>query len=373
MTVTNTNTATNTKTHTATKTTNTKARTHIRTWSATTLIAAVALTAACSAAQDKGAAQPLTGQGINNNGLPTAPTAKSPTPCGREATEATWPGGTLPGPKDPVPAGGTLDKIRKRTFLIAGIDLNTYLFSYDPHHTNEPQGFDVDIAKAMARAIFGEDGHIQFRMVTLADPTTGEYAQLHNGNIDMAVHTTTITCARMQGDQHMSFSNPYYITEQKLLMPLGDDGKPQKFGLADLKGTGKKVCATLNSTAVDTIKKQAGEDAVYQAPYALDCLALLQQGKVDAVFTDDALLRGMEAQDPHVARTTAPPVQIQPYGIVTNYVSPDKPNDLTPFVNTALANLIADNGPDGWKNLYAHDLQTPPNGLPQIPDQYPLG
>jgi polar amino acid transport system substrate-binding protein len=326
----------------------------------------VGLTAACSASKGS-SVTPRGGEGIGDNAIPGAP-GFTPKPCGPEATSAVWQG-PLPGPKDPVPEGGTVDKIRKRGFLIAGIDLNTYLFSYDPHHTNEPQGFDVDIAKAMARAVFGEDGHIQFRMVTLADPTTGEYAQLHSGNIDLAVHTTTITCARMQGDRRMSFSNPYYLTEQTLLMPLGADGKPQNATLESLKGTGKKVCATLNSTAVDTIKQKAGEDAAYQAQYALDCLALLQEREVDAVFTDDALLRGMEAQDPHVHRTTAAPVQTQPYGIVTNY-DPTKPNDLTPFVNTALAKLIADR--DGWDVLFAHDLGGPVPPHPKTPDQYPL-
>lgn len=344
----------------------------IRSWAAVAVVAAVGLTAACSESKEgKGPSVPFAGEGINNNALPNAPTA-SPQPCGPQATSATWPGGSLPGPKDPVPAGGTLEKIRNRGFLIAGIDLNTYLFGYDPHHTNQPQGFDVDIAKAMARAIFGEDGHIQFRVVTLADPKTGEYAQLAAGNVDLVVRTTTITCARMQGNQRMSFSNPYYTAEQKLLMPLGPDGQPQSTALADLKGKGKKVCATKNSTAIDTIRQQAGDDAVYEAANALDCLALLQEDQVDAVFTDDALLRGMAAQDPHVALTTAPPVQRQPYGIATAYDAA-KPNDLTPFVNTALANLIADNGKNGWKSLYASDLQTQPTGLPEIPSQYPLG
>ncbi|GAA1996072.1 hypothetical protein GCM10009838_71330 [Catenulispora subtropica] len=349
----------------------TKQRKRIRAWGAVAVVTAVGLTAACSSSKEmKGSPSvPRAGEGIGNNAIPGAPAAP-PTPCGKEATAAAWQG-PLPGPHDAVPAGGTLDQIRKRGFLVAGIDLNTYLFSYDPHHTNEPQGFDVDIAKAMARAIFGEDGHIQFRMVTLADPKTGEYAQLHSGNIDLAVHTTTITCARMQGPKRMSFSDPYYLTDQTLLMPLGADGKPQAATLESLKGTGKKVCATLNSTAVDTIKLKAGDDAAYQAPYALDCLALLQEDQVDAVFTDDALLRGMEAQDPHVHRTTAPAVQTQPYGIVTNY-DPAKANDLTPFVNTALANLIADPGPNGWDSLFANDLGKPVAPHPKAPDQYPL-
>jgi polar amino acid transport system substrate-binding protein len=355
-------------------------RRHIRmrAWAAVAVVAAVGLTAACGA-DNKGASgsaiEPRAGQGIGAGALPNTPKTP-PTPCGPETTAAVL-NGPLPGPNDPVQPGGTLDKIRKRGFLIAGIDLNTELFGYDPQHNNNPQGFDVDIARAMARAIFGSDGHIQFRVVTLGDPKTGEYAQLHAGNVDLVVQTTTITCARMQGPERMSFSNPYYTAELRLLMPLGDDGKAQNMSLADLKGkidqNGKpmQVCATLNSTPVAEIKKTLGDASVFQVANALDCLADLQQGEVDAVYTDDALLRGMESQDPHVAMTTAPAGESQPYGIVTNYTSP--PNDLTPFVNTALASMIQDTGPNGWHTLFATDLHSQPTSPPKIPAKYPLG
>ncbi|MBS2552309.1 glutamate ABC transporter substrate-binding protein [Catenulispora sp. NL8] len=342
----------------------------LRTGGVAVVVAAVALSAACSSPGGASkAVMPRPGQDVAPGGLPNAPKAP-PTPCGPSATAAAL--NALPGPNDPVAPGGTLDKIRKRGFLIAGIDVNTELFGYDPQHNNNPQGFDVDMAKAVARAIFGADGHIQFRVVTLADPTTGEFAQLHAGNIDLAVETTTITCARMEGANRMNFSNPYYTAQLRLLMPLGDDGNPQKTSLAQLKGTGTKVCATLNSTPVDIIKKTLGDSAAVQVPNALDCLADLQQDQVGAIYTDDALLRGMASQDPHVAMTTAPGGQDQPYGIATNF-DPKTPNDLTPFVNTVLANMIQDPGPNGWRSLFAKDLGSQPGSLPVIPPAYPLG
>ncbi|MEY9856538.1 polar amino acid transport system substrate-binding protein [Catenulispora sp. GAS73] len=350
----------------------------VRTWAAAAVVAAVGLTAACGA-ENKGTSGsvmvPRSGQGIGAGGVPSG-TPFKPTLCGPEATAAAV--NPLPGPNDQVAPGGTLDKIRKRGFLIAGIDLNTELFGYDPQHDNNPQGFDVDIARAMARAIFGSDGHIQFRVVTLGDPKTGEYAQLHAGNVDLVVQTTTITCARMQSPTPLSFSNPYYTAELKLLMPLGDDGKPQSASLAGLKGVKTadgsqvKVCATLNSTSAAEILRVLGKAGTFTAANALDCLADLQQGLVGAIYTDDALLRGMESQDPHVKMTTAPAEEEQPYGIVTNHPASGT-NDLTPFVNTALANLIQDTGPNGWRSLFANDLGSQPKSLPQIPQHYPLG
>lgn len=344
----------------------------MRLWGAAAAVVAVGLAGACSSTKGESGAVsvPRSGQGIGPGALPNAPSVP-PKACGPEATAATW-NGPLPGPNDPVPAGGTLDKIRQRKFLIAGIDLNTELFGYDPQHDNNPQGFDVDMARQIARAIFGSDGHIQFRVVTLGDPKTGEYAQLHAGNVDLVVQTTTITCARMQGAQRMSFSNPYYTAQLKLLMALGDDGKPQSASLESLKGKNVKVCATANSTSIGEIGQVLGKANAFPAPNALDCLAYLQQDEVGGIFTDDAILLGMTRQDPHVAMTTAPAEEKQPYGIVTNYDA-GKANDLTPFVNTALANMIQDSGPNGWRSLFAKDLGIQPTSLPEIPAQYPLG
>jgi polar amino acid transport system substrate-binding protein len=341
------------------------------------LLGAVALigtTAACGSSKGapSSAAKPAPGEGIGPGGVPSGGANAPAQPCHSDATAAAWQGG-LPAPGGAMPSGSTMAKIQQRGFLVAGIDMSTWLFGYDPNHTNVPQGFDVDIAKEIAKAIFGDadPDHIKFQVVTLADPATGEVAQLDAGNVDVVVRTTTITCARLQ---NVRFSNPYYTAQQKLLMPIGADGQPQKLGLADMKG--KKVCATLNSTALGTIGKVAGPAAEYPAANALDCLAYLQQGKVDGVFTDDAILRGMEAQDPKVKITTAAAsaADNQPYGIVT--AKNPKTADFTQFVNSVLANIMTPQGgqpTSQWATLFANDLHTVPAGTPEIPADYPLG
>jgi polar amino acid transport system substrate-binding protein len=332
-------------------------------------VALLATTAACSSS--KGAASkapggPLAGEGIGPGGVPTGGPTGAPQPCHGDATTAnTWQG-SLPAAGSAMPSGSTMAKIQQRGFLVAGIDMSTWLFGYDPNHTNVPQGFDVDIAKEIAKAIFGDanPNHIKFQVVTLADPTTGEIAQLNATNVDVVVRTTTITCARLA---NANFSNPYFTARQKLLMPIGADGKAQKLGLADM--TGKQVCATKNSTALMTIAKVAGAAAAYPAANALDCLAYLQQGKVDGVFTDDSILLGMEAQDPKVKITTAQTsaTDDQPYGIVTAKAN----TDMAQFVNGVLANIL---GSGQWSKLvFANGLQTSQSDTPKIPADYPLG
>jgi polar amino acid transport system substrate-binding protein len=71
----------------------------------------------------------------------------------------------------------------------------------------------------------------------------------------------------------------------------------------------------------------------------------LQQGEVDAISTDDAILAGLAAQDPqtHIVGTTD--LEAEPYGIGIAQSHPD----LVRFVNGVLDQLRADGG---WAALY---------------------
>lgn len=45
----------------------------------------------------------------------------------------------------------TLDQIKQRDKLIAGVKYDTRLFGYKDPNTGQVEGFDVDIAKALAK------------------------------------------------------------------------------------------------------------------------------------------------------------------------------------------------------------------------------
>lgn len=331
------------------------------------LAAAAAATALLATGCSGGTAKPLAGEGIAV--LPTSGSATPAQPCGPEATSAAW-DGALPAP-GALPSGGRIGQIVKAGHLTVGIDVNTELFGYDPNHTGIPQGFDIDIAKLVGRAIFPDfdsnPSRIEYRVVTLAGAQNGELAQLNAGQVDLVVRTTTITCARLQ---NVNFSNPYYIAAQRLLMPLGTNGQPQSLSLADLKGKKMKVCATANSTALKTIAATIGDTEAVGAENALDCLVLLEQHQIDGISTDDAILAGMAAQDPRVAITTAKPINSQPYGILTAKGPDGGKTDLTLLVNSVLAHAIADGE---WKSLYENDLHTAAGDPPTAPVHYPLG
>jgi polar amino acid transport system substrate-binding protein len=241
-----------------------------------------------------------------------------------------------------MPAGTTMAEIQQRGRLIAGVDQNSYLFGYRDPIKGDLSGFDVDIAREIARAIFGDfddDSKIEFRPMTSAQ----RIPKLKSGEVDLVVRTFTINCERRKD---IEFSSEYYRSEQKVL--VGRDSKVT--GLADLGG--RKVCAAKDSTSIRRIANAVPKPVPIQVANWSDCLVLLQLGQVEAISTDDTILTGMLAQDPGT-KVVGPPLSTEPYGIGL----PKANTDMVRFVNGVLERLRTDGT---WATIYQNNLGPPP-------------
>ncbi|GIJ61776.1 glutamate ABC transporter substrate-binding protein [Virgisporangium aurantiacum] len=300
-------------------------------------IAAVLLVAGCTAAQkptdpaDTTPVQPRPAGVQDPAVLPSAP----PSTATCDPLASLRPG-ALPPPGQP-PAGSTMARIAQRGRLIVGVSQNTYLFGHRDAKTGELVGFEVDLAKEVARALFGDPTKIQFRSMTAAE----RIPALMNGDVDLVVRAMTMTCDRWQ---QISFSTEYYTGGQRLLVPVDSPVKT----IDDMGG--KKVCAATGSTNITAIAAAKSKPIPVAAPDALDCMVLLQQGQIDAVSSDDAILAGFAAQDP-ATRVVGPAFAAAPYGIGIA-----KPNaDLVRFVNGVLDKVRADGT---WTAIYNRWLTT---------------
>jgi polar amino acid transport system substrate-binding protein len=251
------------------------------------------------------------------------------------------------GPPSVTP-GSFMAKIRARGYLIAGVDQSTYHFGFLNPLDGNIEGFDIDMIKAVADAIFGNPNKVEYKAISDAQ----RIPDLVNGSVDIVAHTMTITCARLE---QVDFSSVYFVAHQRVLVP---DNSPATDGLADLGG--QKVCATAKSDSATFI---AGYRASVNAnpilvtvPYWTDCLVLLQQGQVAAISTDDSILAGLEAQDPFT-KIVGPELTNEPYGLAISKQHPD----FVRFVNAVLAQERAD---DAWATSYYHWVGTP---VPQPP------
>ena len=250
-----------------------------------------------------------------------------------------------PGPVPPqgaMPPGSTMAAIQERGRLIVGVDQNTFMFGFRDPTTGQLEGFDIDLALEIARAVFGDPDRIDLRVV---DAGQRESA-LESGQVDVVVRTFSITCERKQ---KVDFSTTYYYANQRILAPKdsGIDSVPDLLG--------KRVCAVSGTTSLVRLFALTPRPTVIGVSNWTDCLLMLQQGQVDAISTDDAVLKGLARQDPNV-EVVGPSLGVEPYGVGVKKSN----DDLVRFVNGVLEQVRADGT---WERLYdrwLHSLGSSP-------------
>jgi polar amino acid transport system substrate-binding protein len=258
----------------------------------------------------------------------TAPPAVSEPDCG-DPVASLRPSGPA---TTTVPSGSLMAEIRERGSLRVGVDVATMqLSSVDPI-TGEFQGFDVDIAREVARALFGDPSAITF----VGMPSSDRIPALVDARVDLVAHTFTPTCGRRE---EVEFSTDYYTSAQRVL--VREDDPAESIGdLAD-----RRICSAAGTTTLQNIDElpDPGPEAV-AAPTRADCLVLLQQGAVDGVSTNDTILAGFRAQDPTL-KLVAGSISTEPTALG---LPPGQP-EWVRYVNAVLDDVRSSGR---WEQLY---------------------
>ena len=131
--------------------------------------------------------------------------------------------------------------------------------------------------------------------------------QLQEGNIDIIAATMTKNPERAK---QIDFSDTYFFTGQKFITRKGTVKS-----LKDLEG--KKLGTAKGSTSEQNVKKSLPTATVLSFDDYPQAFLALQQGKVFAVTTDEAILAGILSKAPNKSQFEIPPVQIsdEPYGL----------------------------------------------------------
>lgn len=240
-----------------------------------------------------------------------------------------------------MPAGTFMRQIQQRGKLRVGVDQNTLRLGYFRPGSGM-EGFDIDLARAVARAIFGQ---AKGRMIYTAISTGQRDDAIKDGKVDLVASAYSITCKRKK---IMHFSSVYYLAQQKLLVP--EDSRVEN--LADLRG--ERVCATNSSTSIGAIARTG----VVLHPVELrpDCLVALQEGRVAAITADDSILFSLSLQD-RQTKIVGGCINLERYGMAVNRSHPE----FVRFVNGVLKRL----GPSGLRRIrdrWLRELPAPTRG-----------
>ena len=227
----------------------------------------------------------------------------------------------LPGP-DALPAGSTMAKIKARGRLVVGVSGDTLLFGARNSLTGAIEGFDIDMLKEVAAAIFGTGGRdqIEYRVITYAD----RLPKLEAGDVDIVAHTMTINCKRWL---RIAFSSVYFLAGQRVLVGKGSPYTQ----ITDFDGTSGVVCAPNGSTNIDEMTKNHPKVHLIGKDDISDCLVAMQQGEAAGTTGDDTVLAGFAAQDPNT-HVVGDQFTKEPYGLGFN----KDDTEFVQFVNAVL-------------------------------------
>jgi len=231
-----------------------------------------------------------------------------------------------------------LEVIKEKDKIVFGVKNDTRLFGLKDPKTGNIEGFDIDIAKEIAKIILGDESKAEFKEVT----SKTRIPLLQKGDIDAIVATMTITEERKK---EVDFSDVYFEAGQALLVKKGSPIK----SIDDIK-KGTKVLAVKGSTSAVNIREKAPDATVLEFENYAEAFTALKAGQGDTLTTDNAILYGMVDEDPNY-QVVGDIFTDEPYGIAVKKDSPE----LVQAINDALKEL-KDNGK--YDELYKKWIKT---------------
>ena len=197
-------------------------------------------------------------------------------------------------------------KVNASKTIIWGVRNDTRLFGLMDIKENKLVGFDIDLAKAITKQMFGKDG----KAVLFQTSSKTKIPVLKNGNVDALMATVTVTPERAKV---VDFSTPYFNAGQSLLVPKNSKIKNVK----DLNKPGIVVVAVKGTTAVANIRKFAPKARVLEYDDYGQAFTALKAGQGQAMSTDNGILAGIASENKgfHVVGGT---FTHEPYAVAVN-------------------------------------------------------
>jgi glutamate transport system substrate-binding protein len=149
-------------------------------------------------------------------------------------------------------------------------------------HGDEYSGFDITVAKYVAKALGFAEKQIVFKKVL---PST-RVSSLADNVVDMVVDSFATDDA---ADGEVSFSGPYLNVGETLLVRADSVGTIT--GVDALSG--KTVCAAKGSAIADHVRDLSETANVEERDSYPQCVTALMMGQADAVAVDDAVASGL--------------------------------------------------------------------------------
>lgn len=231
-------------------------------------------------------------------------------------------------------AAGTLDEVKKRGKLIAGVKTDFPPFGY-VDSSGKNLGFDVDVAHIFAKTLFDDENKVELVAVTSGN----RIPFLQSGKIDIIIASVTVTDERRQV---VEFSDPYFMSGGLLLVPKTSPIK----GVEDLAG---KTVAVIQGAIQDKdIEQLAPKADRVKFGKVSEAVLAVKGGRAEAFSQDDILILTLAKENPDL-KAVGKPFTPRPYGIAVRKGE----MEFVKWVNDQLAKLKKDGTYDKlWKKYF---------------------
>ena len=195
-------------------------------------------------------------------------------------------------------------------------------------HNGGYSGFDVDVARYVAKALGYADKQIVFKPVT----PRSRVSMLESAQVDMVVSSFGIT---ERHESAVTMTGPYLIVRQDLLVRAADAGDIT--GIKDMNG--RKACVVAGSDVTDAVRSQAPKASIEERDDYGQCLTSLLIGDVDAVAAGDAILTGLATVKGNgYVQVVGAPFGEERYGIAVKHGN----TQLADSIDDILSDMIGD-------------------------------
>lgn len=186
---------------------------------------------------------------------------------------------------DPAEVFDTVAVIQERGKVIAGVRFDTRLFGLKDPGSGKVEGLDIDMARALAKKILGDETKVELKEVT----SSTQIPLLMDGEIDVIIAAMSITEDRKN---NVDFSDVYFYAGQSLLVPKGSPIT----GLDSLSSD-TTVIAVKGSTSVKSIEDKAPQSNVAEYDNYQEAFTALKSEQGDVLTADNSILLGMMRDD----------------------------------------------------------------------------
>ncbi|TWC18508.1 MULTISPECIES: transporter substrate-binding domain-containing protein [unclassified Pseudomonas] len=251
-------------------------------------------------------------------------------------------------------ADSKLDSVLQRGKLIVGTGSTNAPWHFQGAD-GKLQGFDIDIARMVAKGLFNDPEKVEF----VVQSSDARIPNLLTDKVDMSCQFITVTASRAQ---QVAFTLPYYREGVGLLLPANSKYKE----IDDLKAAGDGVTvAVLQNVYAEELVHQALPKAKVDQYDSVDLMyQAVNSGRADAAATDQSSVKYLMVQNPGRYRSPAYAWSPQTYACAVKRGDQDWLNFVNTTLHEAMTGVEFPTYAASFKQWFGVELPSPAIGFP---------